>query len=123
MLDRSCISTAPTSPGIYIFKNDTDIILYVGKAKNIAKRVSQYFSPGSMRKQDMMAHATKIERIETQTEAEALYLEENLIKTHQPEYNRLLKNNSHYVYIKITHHPYPSVFVTKQKKNDKAEYI
>jgi len=123
MLDRSVIQWAPTHPGVYIFKDDTEIILYVGKAKNIAKRVSQYFAPWSMRKQDMMAQATKLERIQTQTEAEALYLEENLIKNHQPEYNRFLKNNSHYVYIKITNHPYPSIFVTKQKKNDKAQYI
>jgi len=65
--------------------------LYVGKAKDLAKRVSQYFTPGSVWKQDMLTKAHRVDFIEVTTESEALYLEDNLIKTNNPEYNRLLK--------------------------------
>ena len=85
------ISHIPHTPGVYIFKDRKQTILYIGKAKDLAKRVSHYFTPGSVWKQDMVAKAHSVEFIEVTTESEALYLEDNLIKKHTPEYNRLLK--------------------------------
>jgi excinuclease ABC subunit C len=84
-------SHIPQSPGIYIFKDSNDAILYIGKAKNLLKRVQQYFTPGSLWKQDMLSHATTIEHIVVQSDNEAYLLELNLIKQHQPPYNSLLK--------------------------------
>lgn len=74
-----------------MFKDRKETVLYVGKAKNLAKRVVQYFAPGSVWKQDMLMKACLVDFIEVRTESEALYLEDNLIKQYNPEYNRLLK--------------------------------
>ncbi len=117
------ISHIPASPWVYLFKDRKEKILYVGKAKNLAKRVSQYFSPGSVWKQDMVAKAHRVDFIEVRTESEALYLEDNLIKTNNPEYNRLLKWDNSYVYLKITKEEFPQLFLTRMRKNDWCTYI
>ena len=117
------ISHIPTSPWVYLFKDRKEKILYVWKAKNLAKRVSQYFTPWSVRKQDMVAKANRIDFIEVRTESEALYLEDNLIKTNNPEYNRLLKWDNSYVYLKITKEDFPQIFLTRMRKNDWCTYI
>ncbi len=117
------ISHIPSSPWVYLFKNRKEKILYVGKAKNLAKRVSQYFTPWSVWKQDMVAKAHRVDFIEVRTESEALYLEDNLIKTNNPEYNRLLKWDNSYVYLKITKEDFPQLFLTRMRKNDGCTYI
>lgn len=117
------ISHIPPSPWVYLFKDRKEKILYVGKAKNLAKRVSQYFTPGSVWKQDMVAKAHRVDFIEVRTESEALYLEDNLIKTNNPEYNRLLKWDNSYVYLKITKEDFPQLFLTRMRKNDGCTYI
>lgn len=117
------ISHIPNSPWVYLFKSNKGQILYVGKAKNLAKRVSQYFTPWSVWKQDMLTKATRVDFIEVRTESEALYLEDNLIKTNNPEYNRLLKWDNSYVYLKITKEDFPQLFLTRMRKNDGCTYI
>ncbi len=116
-------NNAPESPWIYIFKDQNNKILYVWKAKNLKNRIKQYFQPWSVRKQDMLAKAHKLERITTSNNEEALILEENFIKQHQPEYNRLLKNNSWYVYIKIPNEDFPKISIVRKKLSDNANYI
>jgi len=117
------LSHIPSSPWVYLFKNNKGQILYVGKAKDLAKRVSQYFTPGSVWKQDMLTKAHRVDFIEVTTESEALYLEDNLIKTNNPEYNRLLKWDNSYVYLKITKEDFPQLFLTRMRKNDGCTYI
>lgn len=117
------ISHIPSSPWVYLFKDRKEKILYVGKAKNLAKRVSQYFAPWSVWKQDMLTKADHIDFIEVRNESEALYLEDNLIKTNNPEYNRLLKWDNSYIYLKITKEEFPQLFLTRMRKNDGATYI
>ena len=85
------LASLPTNPGIYLFKDRKDTILYIGKAKNLQKRIWQYFSPNSLRKQEMLEKADKVDFLIVKNESEALYLEDNMIKQHQPEYNNLLK--------------------------------
>lgn len=117
------ISHIPTTPWVYIFKDQKDSILYIGKAKNLLKRVQQYFAPWSVWKQDMLNHARSVEYLTVKTESEALFLEENLIKKHLPPYNRLLKSQSSYVYLKITNHAFPQIFLTRRRRDDGALYI
>lgn len=117
------ITHIPTQPGVYLFKNEKGQILYIGKAKNLQKRVQQYFSPGSLRKQEMLAQATGLDFHVVKNESEALYLEDNLIKQHQPYFNNLLKADNSYVYLKITHEDFPQIILTRKKNKDKATYI
>lgn len=113
----------PTTPWVYIFRDNKKEILYVGKAKNLQKRLIQYFAPWSVWKQDMLNKAKDMEFINCQSEQEALLLESNLIKQHQPIYNRLLKWDNSYVYIKLSHHRFPQITLTRRKSDDWAIYI
>ncbi len=113
----------PTDPWVYIFKTWKDKILYIWKAKNLKKRIWQYFAPWSVWKQDMLSQADNIQRIKTNSEQEALFLEESLIKQHQPEFNRLLKNNTQYVYIKISKEKFPQISITRKKTSDSNFFI
>lgn len=117
------LSHLPSDPGVYFFKDLEGTILYIGKAKNLKKRVSQYFAPGSLRKQEMLKKADSVDFLIVKTESESLYLESNLIKKYKPFYNNMLKWGNGYTYIKLTHHSYPQVLLTRMKKNDKAVYI
>jgi excinuclease ABC subunit C len=85
--------------------------------------VAQYFTPGSLRKQEMLTKATVVDFLIVKNEGEALYLESNLIKKHKPFYNTMLKGGNGYTYIKLTSHQFPQIFLTRMKKNDKATYI
>lgn len=115
--------TLPHAPGIYQFKDKSWEILYIGKAKDLHKRVSQYFSPNSVWKQEMLAKADKVDIFIVQNESEALYLESNLIKQHKPFYNTLLKGWNGYAYIRLSSDTYPQISITRNKKNDWATYI
>lgn len=122
MLKLPSLSHIPTDSGIYIFKQGKDI-LYIGKAKNLKSRIGQYFNPGSVWKQDMLNKADDVEFMICKSENESLLLESNMIKQHKPPYNRLLKWDNSYVYIKITNHPYPQVYLTRFRTDDGAIYI
>lgn len=113
----------PMTPWVYVFRDSKKTILYVGKAKQLRKRISQYISPGSVWKQDMLSKAHSLEFFECQSEQEALIFESNMIKQHQPVFNRLLKWDNSYVYIKITNHPFPQLTLTRRRVNDWAIYI
>lgn len=117
------INHIPSDPWIYFFKDKKWIILYIGKAKNLKKRVAQYFSPNSLWKQDMLSKADNIDFLIVKNESEALYLEDNLIKKNKPEYNNLLKADNSYAYIKITNDDFPQIFLTRKKFNDWSTYI
>ncbi|MFA6256625.1 MAG: excinuclease ABC subunit UvrC [Candidatus Absconditabacterales bacterium] len=117
------IEKIPNNAGVYLFKDRKGTILYIGKAKNLQKRLGQYFSINSLRKQEMLQKADKVDFLIVKNESEALYLEDNMIKKHQPFYNNLLKADNSYVYIKITKESFPQIFLTRKKINDNALYI
>ncbi len=122
-MQNIALTNIPQEPWVYFFKDKKDIVLYIGKAKNLQKRVAQYFAAGSVWKQDMMQKADKVDFIVVQTESEALYLEDNLIKQHLPEYNNLLKADNSYTYLKISNHEYPEIHLTRKKIPDGSTYI
>ena len=96
------ISALPHSPGVYLMKDEDDNIIYIGKAKNLYKRVSQYFlRPQSGKVAAMVSHVDHFETILLHSEKEAFILEMNLIQTHYPRYNIMLMDDSHYPYIAL----------------------
>jgi len=117
------ISHIPNQAWVYFFKDKTWNILYIGKAKNLQKRVAQYFSPWSVWKQEMVSQAQSVDFVIVQNESEALYLEDNLIKKHKPYYNNMLKWSNSYAYIKITNEEFPQIYITRKKFNDWSIYI
>ncbi len=107
----------PTLPGIYLFYNQKEEVIYVGKAKNIKKRVSDYFAAGkvhNLKTARMITHITSIAYTALNSEYEALLLENNLIKTLQPRYNILLKDGKTYPYLCITNDRFPKVIITRK---------
>ncbi|NLP45763.1 MAG: GIY-YIG nuclease family protein, partial [Epulopiscium sp.] len=95
----------PDKPGVYLMKDDSDTIIYVGKAVNLKNRVRQYFQSSrnhSPKVKKMVPKIKEFEYIVTDSELEALILESNLIKKHRPKYNVLLKDDKSYPYIKAT---------------------
>ncbi len=117
------LSAIPHLPWVYLFYGKKDELLYIWKAKDLKKRVAQYFSAWSVWKQDMLAKATKVDFMTVMTESEALYLEDNLIKKHKPPYNALLKGDNSYVYIKITKDDYPVIYTTRYRVADWSLYL
>ena len=100
----------PLLPGVYIIRDKTDTIIYIGKAKRLRIRVSQYFREGvphDNKVSQMIAHAYAFDVIVCQSEFEALVLEASQIKAHTPKYNILLKDDKGYSYIKITKEEWP----------------
>ncbi len=119
------LANLPAEPGCYLFKNKNDEIIYIGKAKNLSKRVLQYFQrPHEGRIQKLVANIVDLDIILTTNEKEALLLEIDLIKEHQPRYNVEFKDDKTYPMIKITNEPYPQVlYVRERKKDKKAKYF
>lgn len=117
----------PKKPGVYIMHDANDIILYVGKAKNLYNRVRSYFKENIGRGPQidkMVSLIVRFEYIVTDSEIEALVLENNLIKEHLPKYNTLLKDDKTYPYIKVTlGEDYPRIMIVHQMKKDKAKYF
>ncbi len=105
----------PSSPGVYKFFNADDKIIYVGKAKNLKRRVSSYFTKthDSPKTNILVSHIKRLEYICVDTEADALLLENNIIKKYQPRYNILLKDGKTYPWLCITKEDYPRVFKTR----------
>lgn len=114
------LQNLPTEPGVYLMKADNGDILYIGKSKQLRSRVRSYFRESqqlSQRIAMMVNLVTHIEYIITDNEAEALALEANLIKQHQPPYNVLLKDDKRYPYVCITwSEAYPRIFITRKRK-------
>jgi excinuclease ABC subunit C len=124
-LERT-ISSMPTQPGVYLHKDAAGDILYVGKAKNLRSRVRSYFQEGrptDAKTRILVSKIAAIEVIVTDTEAEALILENTLIKQHRPKYNILLKDDKSYPYVRITREQYPRVFKTRRVIKDGSKYF
>lgn len=115
----------PPEPGVYLMRDRSDRIIYIGKSRKLRSRVRSYFREGnhkSHRTATMVQQVTEIEFIVTDTEAEALALEANLIKQHQPYFNVLLKDDKKYPYICITwSEDYPRIFITRKRQLGNAQ--
>ena len=112
---KNKIDTLPESPGVYQYFNSKGVIIYVGKAKNLKRRVSSYFNKTheSLKTKKLVQQIAEIEYIVVNSENEALLLENNLIKRYQPHYNILLKDGKSYPWLCITHEKFPRVFKTR----------
>lgn len=117
----------PGKPGVYIMHDDHDNIIYVGKAISLKNRVRQYFQSSrnhTEKIKQMVSHVSYFEYIITDSELEALVLENNLIKEHKPKYNTMLKDDKTYPYIKVTvNEDFPRVLFSRELKKDKAKYF
>lgn len=114
----------PDRPGIYIFRNAKGKALYVGKAKSLRKRVANYLQPqADPRLATMLAEAVDLEFVVTDSESEALLLENNWIKEQRPRYNVLLRDDKTYPYLKLTNDPYPRIAFTRRIRDDGADYF
>jgi len=121
------IRTIPAAPGVYLYKNAEGVVIYVGKAKSLRHRVSQYFHEGRMadaKTGSLVREAVDVEWIVVANEHEALALENNLIKQKQPRYNILLRDDKTYPYVKLTMgERYPRVYVTRRLRKDGSLYF
>lgn len=117
----------PAKPGVYIMHDESDAIIYIGKAKILKNRVRQYFRESSnlsVKIEQMVSKVKYFEYIIVDSEMEALILECNLIKENSPKYNTLLKDDKSYPYIKVTiNEPYPRVLFARKQFKDKAKYF
>jgi excinuclease ABC subunit C len=121
------LKNLPTSPGVYLHKDESGKIIYVGKAKNLRNRVRSYFQSGrghDRKTRELVKRITDLEFIVTDTEVEALVLESNLIKQHKPRYNVLLKDDKQYPHLKLTiSEAFPRVMITRRIQRDGALYF
>ena len=117
----------PAKPGVYLMHDKSDAIIYVGKAISLKNRVRQYFQAGrrvSPKIERMISQIDHFEYIITDSEVEALVLENNLIKEHEPKYNTMLKDDKTYPYIKATvYEDFPRLIYSRQTKKDKCKYF
>lgn len=121
---KACINNLKHLPGVYLMHDKDDKIIYIGKAKDLFKRVSQYFLRPQVGKVAKMAfEAEYFETIITNNEKEALILEMNLIQTHYPKFNILLKDGSHYPYIGLNKTGYPYLQIKRNTKDKKFDYF
>lgn len=119
------VRSLPEKPGIYQFINDEDQIIYIGKAKNLKKRVSSYFqkAPDNAKLAVLIRKIKVINHLVVDTESDALLLENNLIKRHLPRYNVLLKDDKTFPWICISNEPFPRVFTTRKVVRDGSKYF
>lgn len=120
------LKTLPTTPGVYRFLDENEVVIYVGKAKNLKNRVSSYFNSNRQHNAKTRILVKKIRSIKTisvETEADALLLENTLIKKHQPKYNIQLKDDKTYPWICIKKEPFPRLFYTRQVVKGEGEYF
>lgn len=124
---ENTLKNLPDDPGIYIMRDISRHVLYVGKAKNLKNRVRSYFQKGAVHNAKTMALLNKVDSVEylvVSTEMEALLLENNLIKEHKPPYNILLKDDKGYPYIRLDlSAPCPRLELVRRLKKDKAQYF
>jgi excinuclease ABC subunit C len=116
--------TLPSLPGIYKMVDEKGVVIYIGKAKCLKARVSSYFSKThhDTKTRIMVDQVVWVDTIITHSENEALILERQLIKNSQPKYNVLLKDDTHFPYIKVTKEPFPKIVIVREKKKDGARY-
>jgi excinuclease ABC subunit C len=121
---KSLVSVLPDKPGIYQYFDQTGKIIYVGKAKNLKKRVSSYFNKNQQnRKTELLVrNIADIRHMVVETEQDALLLENNLIKKYQPRYNIRLKDDKTYPWIVVKNEPFPRVFQTRNVVKDGSNY-
>ena len=123
---RGRIAVLPDQPGVYLFKDAQGTVLYVGKAVSLRTRVSSYIRPAqtlSPRIAQLVARIVDFEVRQTHSEAEALLLEAQLIKSHHPHYNIALRDDKTYPLLKITQEPFPRLVVTRRRQADGARYF
>lgn len=117
----------PGKPGVYIMHDETDAIIYVGKAISLKNRVRQYFQSSrnkGIKIEQMVTHITRFEYIVTDSELEALVLECNLIKEHRPKYNTMLMDDKEYPFIKVTvEEEFPRIILARKMVKDKSKYF
>jgi excinuclease ABC subunit C len=120
------LENIPPGPGVYLYKDSSGSPIYIGKARSLRNRVRSYFQDSrdlDPRLSQLMVSIDDVEFVVTDTEGEALALENNLIKRHKPRYNILLRDDKTYPYIKLTiNEPYPRAFITRRIKKDGAYY-
>ncbi len=121
------LKATPAKPGVYLMRGKSGEVLYVGKAAGLRHRVSSYFAPSAnlpLKISNMVARVTDYEYIVTESESEALILECNLIKEHQPPYNARLKDDKSYPFIKIdVSEDFPQVYITRRVNRDGSRYF
>src|SRR2546423_14033735 len=118
-------ATIPLQPGIYKYFDNNNALLYVGKAKNLRKRVTSYFTKTftSYKTYELVSRIKRIEFTIVNSEQDAFLLENSLIKQFQPRFNINLKDDKSYPYIVIKKEPFPRIFLTRKKINDGSEYL
>jgi len=118
------LQTIPSQPGCYLYKDKNNNIIYIGKAKDLKKRVSQYFNNQEKdpKTQALIEQIVTVDFIVTKNEVEALILENNLIKKNHPKYNIDLRDSKRYAYIKITKEEFPRLLIARKKEDD-SEYF
>lgn len=121
------LDALPTGPGVYLMRDRADALVYIGKAVNLRSRVRSYFRADgghSPRTRNLVSHVGRIETIMTDTEVEALVLENLLIKQHRPRFNVLLKDDKTYPFLKLTlDEAFPRLVVTRRRLSDGARYF
>ncbi|PJF22545.1 MAG: excinuclease ABC subunit C, partial [Phototrophicales bacterium] len=124
---ETILKNLPLKPGVYIMKNNQGEIIYIGKAKRLRQRVRSYFTSapeGDPKTLKMREQVADIDFIVTENEVQALILEENMIKQHQPRYNIMLKDDKRYPYIRVTwQDAFPKVETTRRIKKDGSRYF
>ncbi len=123
---KHILEKAPKAPGVYKMISEEGIVIYIGKAKDLKKRLQQYFQKNyehSTRTKKLLEKMTNIEFTAVDSELEAMILEHNLIKQLQPKYNVIMKDDKSYVYIKITKEDFPRIQIVRQIEKDNAKYI
>lgn len=118
------IAILPTTPGVYMYFDAEGTVIYVGKAKNLKRRVSSYFNRthDSLRTNLLVRAIADMKYIVVPTEQDALNLENSMIKEYKPRYNVLLKDDKSYPWIVVTKEPFPRVFMTRKKEKDGSKY-
>ncbi|MFO7880947.1 MAG: excinuclease ABC subunit UvrC, partial [Kosmotogaceae bacterium] len=124
---RERIKALPQKPGVYIFKDLSGKIIYIGKAKRLRSRVSSYFRQSNLSRNDKIKeiylNTKTIDFIVLPSEREAMFLEANLIYKHKPKYNVLLTDSHHYPYIRVSEDKFPNITITRLKNSTSGEYF
>lgn len=123
MLNKNQAKHLSQNPGVYIFKDQNGKPLYVGKAKNLKKRIEQYFQNKSLKIKKLLEAASSLEIIETKNEIEAIFKESNLIKKLNPPFNQLLRDDSRYFYLIFTKEDLPRIIISHQPEKFPSQQI